>query len=240
MPGCSCHGYVIVETYADGGKSGLTIKHREALGHLLQDIISGRARFGFVLVYDVSRWGRFQNADEAAHYEFMCTNAGVPVYYCAEQFPNDGTMPSSVMKALKRTMAAEFSRELSARCYAGLKRLTLLGFRAGGRPKYGYQRMLVAADKRRNRVLRDGEHKCLSTDRGILAPGPALEVASIKEMFRIFTEEKGSSLYVTRELNRRGITFRGANWNVSTVLRMLQDPTYCGDAVWGDRKSTRL
>jgi hypothetical protein len=23
-------------------------------------------------VYDVSRWGRFQDPDEAAHYEFLC------------------------------------------------------------------------------------------------------------------------------------------------------------------------
>jgi hypothetical protein len=31
-----------------------------------------------------SRWGRFQDADESAHYEFLCKSAGIPVHYCAE------------------------------------------------------------------------------------------------------------------------------------------------------------
>ena len=42
----------------------------------------------------VSRWGRFQNCDEAAHYEFLCQNSGVRVYYCAELFINDGSILS--------------------------------------------------------------------------------------------------------------------------------------------------
>jgi DNA invertase Pin-like site-specific DNA recombinase len=37
-----------------------------------------------VLVYDVSRWGRFQDIDESAHYEFVCKQAGIKVAYCAE------------------------------------------------------------------------------------------------------------------------------------------------------------
>ena len=54
-----------------------------------------------VLVYDVSRWGRYQDTDEAAHYEFLCKRAGVPIHYCAEQFPNDGSVPAAILKALK-------------------------------------------------------------------------------------------------------------------------------------------
>jgi hypothetical protein len=56
--------------------------------------------------------GRFQDTDEAAHYEFLCKRSGVPIHYCAEPFANDGTVPSSILKTLKRTMAAEYSREL--------------------------------------------------------------------------------------------------------------------------------
>ena len=86
-----------------------------------------------ILVYDVSRWGRFQDSDEAAAYEFLCKNAGIPVHYCAEQFSNDGTQPSSIMKALKRTMAAEFSRELSVKVFDGHKRLALRRYRLSRR-----------------------------------------------------------------------------------------------------------
>src|ERR1700712_4950125 len=54
-------GYEIVKTYADEGKSGLNIGGRLGLQRLLEEIESGRAGFDALLVYDVSRWGRFQD-----------------------------------------------------------------------------------------------------------------------------------------------------------------------------------
>ena len=44
---------------------------------LITDVRLGRADFDHILVYDVSRWGRFQDVDESAYYEFMCKEAGV-------------------------------------------------------------------------------------------------------------------------------------------------------------------
>lgn len=81
--------------------------------------MTGDAGFTRVLVYDVSRWGRFQDADESAHYEFVCRSAGFQVEYCAEQFVNDGSPMSSIVKSIKRVMAGEFSRELSEKVFAG-------------------------------------------------------------------------------------------------------------------------
>jgi DNA invertase Pin-like site-specific DNA recombinase len=85
-------GFEIVRTYADEGKSGLKIEGRESLQRLLADVREGRADFQAILVYDISRWGRFQDADEPAHYEFLCRAAGIQVHYCAEQFENDGSI----------------------------------------------------------------------------------------------------------------------------------------------------
>jgi len=101
------NGYVIVASYADLGKSGVALKGRSGLAQLLNDVVGGKAKFKVVLVYDVSRWGRFQDSDEAAHYEFICKSHGIPVRYCAEEFLNDGSFPTAIMKTLKRTMAAE-------------------------------------------------------------------------------------------------------------------------------------
>ncbi len=82
------HGFQVIETYADPGKSGVVLKRRLGLMQLLADVAGGQGAFKAVLVYDVSRWGRFQDNDEAAHYEFICKRSGVPVYYCAEPFAN--------------------------------------------------------------------------------------------------------------------------------------------------------
>ena len=53
------------------GKSGLRIDGRDALKQLIQDVETSTADFSAILVYDVSRWGRFQDADESAYYEIF-------------------------------------------------------------------------------------------------------------------------------------------------------------------------
>src|SRR6478735_11181854 len=106
--------FTIVRTYMDEGRSGLRIKGRAGLIELIDDVQSGRADFDHVLVYDVSRWGRFQDVDESAYYEFLCKRNGVQVEYCAELFTNGSF--SSIAKNPKRGIgnsAAAVRRELS-------------------------------------------------------------------------------------------------------------------------------
>jgi DNA invertase Pin-like site-specific DNA recombinase len=130
----AARGIVVVRTYADEGKSGLSIGGRDALKRLIADVQTGGADFEAILVYDVSRWGRFQDADQSAYYEFICKRAGIAVHYCAEQFENDGSPLSTIVKGVKRAMAGEYSRELSVKVFAGQSRLVELGFKMGGAP----------------------------------------------------------------------------------------------------------
>src|SRR5688572_3852612 len=84
----SLRGFEVVDTYTDSGKSGLTLSGRPALKQMLSDVLSGAAPYRVILVLDVSRWGRFQDTDQSAHYEYMCREAGIPVHYCNEPFQN--------------------------------------------------------------------------------------------------------------------------------------------------------
>lgn len=61
------HGMEIVRLYSDEGISGLSIERRAGLQRLMEHVRSGIADFDFILVYDVSRWGRFQDTDQGAH-----------------------------------------------------------------------------------------------------------------------------------------------------------------------------
>jgi DNA invertase Pin-like site-specific DNA recombinase len=72
-------GFQVVQTYSDGARSGLRITNRSGLKQLLKDVVDVKFPFQIILVYDVSRWGRFQDVDEAAHYEYLCKSSGVPV-----------------------------------------------------------------------------------------------------------------------------------------------------------------
>lgn len=232
-------GFVIIKTYCDKATSGVLFSKRPGLSLLLKDVISGNVAYKVVLVYDVSRWGRFQDSDEAAHYEFVCKQAGIPVHYCAETFANDGSLPSTVMKALKRAMAAEFSRELGVKVFAAEKHWAELGFKQGGSAGYALCRLMISADGTKKQLLAKGEVKCLQSDRVVLVPGAPDEVACVREMYRLVAEERRTPFDVTRELNRRGFTHRGAKWRHQTVYRILTNPKYAGYNVW-NRTSRRL
>jgi DNA invertase Pin-like site-specific DNA recombinase len=90
------HQMEISKVYSDHGRSGLNIAGREGLNRLMADVEKKQTDFSDLLVYDVSRWGRFQDVDESAYYEYVLKRAGIRVHYCAEQFENDGSMSSSV------------------------------------------------------------------------------------------------------------------------------------------------
>jgi DNA invertase Pin-like site-specific DNA recombinase len=230
----------IIRTYSDAARSGLNLEGREGLRELLRDVESGRADFTEILVYDVSRWGRFQDADESAYYEYICKRANIRVHYCAEQFENDGSLSSSLLKTIKRTMAGEYSRELSVKVFAGQCRLIELGFRQGGPAGYGLRRQLVDRDRNPKTLLQAGEHKSIQTDRVILVPGPEDEIAVVKEVYDRFTRDRRTEREIASWLNARGVlTDLGRPWTRSTVHQVLTNPKYAGANVY-NRRSFKL
>jgi DNA invertase Pin-like site-specific DNA recombinase len=234
------HGFTIVKTYSDPARTGVIFRNRKGLQSLIQDVVQGKACFKAVLVYDVSRWGRFQDTDESAHYEFLCKSAGVPVHYCAEPFSNDTGLSALIMKSLKRVMAGEYSRELGVKIFNAQKRLACMGFRQGGQPGYGLRRLLVSPDGRPKQVLHHGERKSLANDHVIQIPGPAEEVRCVREIYRLFLQERMSFQAIAQELNRRKIPYlRGGNWEHRAVRTILTHPKYAGTNQYG-RSSTRL
>lgn len=232
-------GYRIVKTYADEGKSGLKIEGRRGLQQLLNDIKTGQSDYDAVLVYDISRWGRFQDPDESASYELLCRQAGIEVHYCAEQFENDGSISSSIIKTVKRAMAGEYSRELSVKVFAGHANLIRLGFRQGSAPGYGLRRLLVDQDGSPKGILNSGEHKSIQTDRVMLVPGPWQEQEVVREIFGRMANGD-TERNIANDLNNRKIAFSfGKLWTRATIHNLVINEKYIGHNVWG-RKSCKL
>jgi DNA invertase Pin-like site-specific DNA recombinase len=236
----ACHGMEIVREYADRGRSGLDIAGREGLRSLLDDATHGRNDFSQLLVFDISRWGRFQDADESAYYEYILKKAGVGVHYCAEPFVNDGNLPSVLFKTLKRTMAGEYSRELSTKVFAGQCRLTELGFRQGGMPGYGFKRLLLDKDGHPKAILEMGEHKSIQNDRIILIPGTAAQIEVIKRIYRSFIDLRMGETAIATDLNAGGVSAQfGKKWTNKAVSAILVNPKYAGVCVY-NRRSFKL
>jgi DNA invertase Pin-like site-specific DNA recombinase len=223
----------IIKVYSDEGKSGLNIQGRESLAKMIKDVESGEITFSSILVYDVSRWGRFQDADESAYYEYICRRAGVSVCYCAEQFENDGSPVSTIVKGVKRAMAGEYSRELSSKVFQGACRLIQMGFKQGGTAGFGLRRMLIDQNGQQKAALKMGEHKSLQTDRVVLVSGPDEEVKIVRWIYETFINEGKSESEIAKLLNTQGIlTDFGRAWTRGTVHQVLTNEKYIGNNVY--------
>src|SRR5881397_2547180 len=200
---------------------------------MITDVHNGEVNFSCILVYDVSRWGRFQDADESAYYEYICRQAGVAVHYCAEQFENDGSPVSTIVKGVKRAMAGEYSRELSSKVFQGACRLVQLGYRQGGTAGFGLRRVLLDQSGAKKGELKMGEQKSIQTDRVVLVPGPAEEVATVRWIYEAFVSEGKLESEIAVALNAKGIkTDFGRAWNRGTVHQVLTNEKYIGNNVY--------
>jgi DNA invertase Pin-like site-specific DNA recombinase len=234
----AAHGYEIVATYADEGKSGLTLDERDGMKGLLYDVMRPSCLFTKLLVLDVSRWGRFQDVDESAYWEYHCRRNGVEVVYVAEPFPSATTPLESLIKQLKRVMAAEYSRELGLKIRAGQERSLRLGFVATGGRFLGYQRLAVSASGEPKRILQRGERKPLLTDKVRWVPGSAEDVELVRKIFDIYTTtgirtwELADQLNAAGKRNSSGEPFTGGG-----IRKLLSCELYVGNYIF--RKTGR-
>jgi DNA invertase Pin-like site-specific DNA recombinase len=223
------NGFALDRSYFDPGESGLTFDKRLGLQALLSAALGEDRTFDAILVLDVSRWGRFQDLDQAAHYEYLCRSAGVRVIYCAEPFGDDDGPVSSLLKTLKRIMAAEFSRELSVKCQKARVQQAKLGFYQGGAVVYGVRRVVVDPQRRPRLELAPGQRKALAGDHVILQPGPPHELKIMRQIFRRYVDEERGPATIARELNAKGLpSVSGGPWRSSNVCSVLRNELAIG------------
>lgn len=226
------HDLSLVAIYEDAGKSGLTKSGRPALCRLIEDV-QNRNDFDFILVYDVTRWGRFQDIDESAYYEYHCRRYGVSIAYCAEPFDNDGSPYSAIMKMLKRAAAAEFSRELSVKVFAGQCRLIRMGYKAGGAAIYGLSRLLVGKDGIPVGILKSGEWKAIQNQRVIFAPGPEEEIEIVNLIFKWYVDDGVGDRRIAALLNSQNVPSKyGGKWTNNIIRCMLKNEKYIGNLIF--------
>jgi hypothetical protein len=130
-------------------------------------------------------------------------------------------------------MAAEFSRELSAKVHAGQLRLAALGFRQGGPLGYGLRRQLIDENRLSKGYLKRGQQKNLKTDHVVLCLGHANEIEVIQRIFREYVEDQESEEAIVRRLNREAVpNHLGRPWTRRMVDYILRNENYIGNTVY--------
>lgn len=222
----------IVQIYEDSGRSGLTAHGRPALIRLMGDVES-QHDFRILLVYDVSRWGRFQDIDESAYYEVHCRKHGVNVAYCAEDFRDDDSIYSAIQKVVARAGAAKFSRDLSVKVFDGQCRMVRMGYKPGGAAIFGLRRMLLASDRSPICLLEHGQRKFIQDQHVILVPGPPDEIEVVNQVFRWYAEDRIGDRRIAAALNHAGVKYPdGRRWTADMIRHMLTNEKYIGNLIF--------
>lgn len=236
----AAHAIHIIREYVDDGKSGLDIKRRAGLLSLIRDVQSAQPDFSHILVYDISRWGRFQDIDEAAYHEHTCRRAGIEVVYCGEKFAGESGPYASLLKSMKRVMAAEYSRDLSDKVFTAQSRFTEMGFKQGGHAGYGLRRLALKACGTPRAILQYRESKVVATDRVILVWGPMDEVATVRRIYSLYLHDRLSEGAIVRLLKSEQLPSEfGRPWTQHMIKTLLTNVKYCGTLAY-NRRSCKL
>lgn len=229
------HDIEIIHEEADEGKSGLSAD-RPGFQRLLTDwVLSGSApAFEYILVYDVSRWGRFQNPDESAMYEYQCTRRGKRIVFIDKGMPQDDhALINHLQTSIERYMAADYSRQLSNKVFFGSVKVSEQGYSAGGVACYGLARLLLDVNKQPIRILHKGEHKQISNERITFVPLHDETTQTIRKIFNLCVNHSKSPAEIALILNSRKISAPGGGlWNKYKVMRILANEVYIGNRIY--------
>jgi len=227
------HDVEIIHEFVDRAKSGLDAEGRPAFNEMME-WVHNRSDFEYVLVLNVSRWGRFQDTDLSAHYESLCRQHGKQVIYAGIGFPRDEDgLVTQLRKNIDRYQSAEMVRNLSKTTFDGAAKVARQGYRPGASPPYGFHRMMLNESKQPDRILQPGQRKALQNGRVILVPGDAKQVKTVQEIFLLFVEKGFDERQIAGQLNSRDIPSPGGlQWGQGSVRHILTNQQYAGCVVY--------
>jgi site-specific DNA recombinase len=199
-------GWALVATYSDDA-SGATTR-RPGLQQALRAARDGR--FDVLLVYRVDRFSR--RLSDLLDLLRQLEEAGVAFASVTEPFDTSASIGRMLVQLLG--VFAEFEREtIIDRVAKGMAAKAANGKWPGGHRPYGYR-----PDPQ--------THK--------LTPHPD-EAPHLREIFRLYTDERLGTRAVAGVLNRRGVPNRSAKpWSGHTISRIIANPAYAGDLAYGE------
>lgn len=232
-PWAKANSIEIIHESMDPGKSGLTAEGRPGFQDMMENWVKKRDDFQYILCLDVSRWGRFQDIDLSAQYSAECRKYGKEVIYTTLGMPREDDPLYPVYIQFERFRAAQYSRELSDKVFRGCVKIAQQGYWAGGKPRYGFRRLLLNEAREPVQILDPGERKSIQNQRVTLALGDEREVAVVRRIFREFTVDERQEQSIAEGLNRDGIPSPGGRtWDAAKVRDILTDERYMGTMVY--------
>ena len=218
-----------------GYASGLTIDRDSAFLEMIRIAEQESHGATYLVVYDVSRFGRLQPEDKIYWERRFKKQGGIQLVYVKDDFRNDGSIGDILTKVVKHSEAHQFSVKLSEVTLRGAKSHAALGHSAGGAAPFGYERMEIDAGGQPVRVMnRSSDWKSNKMNRVVWTPSPATAPV-VRSIFE--TYEKGTGLnLIVQQLSAQKIPApRGPHWSKTMVHYLLRNRAYIGERIYNRR-----
>jgi site-specific DNA recombinase len=206
-------GYEIVTVYTDEGIAGDEEEKRKGFTRMIQDAAAGR--FSVILCDDKDRLGRFDSITQG-YYVHQLRRAGVRVVTVAQGALDwdsfAGRITDAVLQEAKKLESLATSRRVATRMLMMAKAGQFLG----GKPPFGFTLADHPAGGKR------------------LAPGKPVDVATVRRIFDLYGNHRGTLDAIATELHNRNVRNPrgGPFWDKTTIRALLRNRKYVGDLTW--------
>ena len=223
------HAVRVIEIFAEEA-CGENVEGRPEFRKMVECCKSNED-FQYVFVYDISRWGRFENPKEAVYWEVEVERAGRKVVFTSEGFKEDN-IGTSISNFVKSAEASEYLKNIRRQTVRGMMYHANKGFWMGGRPPYGYDRAIVE-DGKVIEVLTEGKQKNIK-DQKIKLIINKEQIKAIKTIFVMFAKQGMSVHSIVTYLNNQSqfVPAMGRMWSKSSIWRILHNEVYIGTLVY--------
>lgn len=225
----------IIEHFQDEGISGITA-NRPGFQEMFSKWVTNpdAPAIDYIIVYDASRFGRFQKMSQVWKWLGLCEERGIKLATVERGLPkNDSSVVDSFILTLDFSMSGDFSKRLSDKVSYGSMKVAEQGYSAGGVAPYGYVRVLLNEQHERLGILQHGEHKVISNQRVAFEPATNDEPKTVRRIFHEFVVLRHFPDDIAEGLNNDGIlTAKGRSWDKEKVIRILTNEAYMGTRVY--------
>ncbi|MGE0456448.1 MAG: recombinase family protein [Vicinamibacterales bacterium] len=218
----AARGYAIARWFEDAGVSGATAEKRPAFMAMVDACRTDGP--GVVLVLNASRFGRFDDVEEAAYWRHSLRRAGWEVRYAEGDAEGDA---APIVRAVASLEASTYRRNLIANTRRGKKGAADQGFWSTRAP-IGYRRQVVST----GRILGDHERKA-PDEKVRLAIHPE-EGELVRWIYDSYVSGEHTLGTLSAALLER---VPGRRWSRTVVNHLLRNPVYRGAVVGGRRRN---
>lgn len=232
-------GYRIVAWYADEGISGDEIEKRPQFCRMLQDAQNGK--FSVIMCWDQDRFGRFDSL-KAGYVIEPLRQAGVRLFTVTQGEINWNDFAGRMIYAIQQEGKNQYLISLSNNVLRGLIESAREG-NAMARSPFGYDRVFY--DSTGEQVHRVVGNERFSKPKGWRAKLDVSEHESeaetVRWIFDQYANTNANTNSIARELNRRKLKTRwGYSWQAQSVKKLLENPVYAGQQIFGKRPTGRF